>query len=312
MKILDFHCHHVPAGFPLTTIENSPPSQRARWIATNKLMNDEAFLLKDIEAGDVAARVINAPPVQMADASGVLPHGTIMRVNDALAAIAQRHPGRIHALATVNAYDGEPSARELERAVKQLGHRGVFVDCARGGLMIDAPEARPVLAAAAQLDVPVFVHPVNPQPLTGQMDPYGRLGTMFARGTINSAALIALIESGAFAELPDLKVVVTALAFGGLAIATGFSHMSRLPEGAAAVLRRNVYVETMHLDPGLIRASVDWLGADHVLAGSDFPIVNDGPIRARLGAAFAEAGLSAAEQAAIAAGNTERLLGINV
>jgi hypothetical protein len=82
MTIVDFHCHHIPAGFPLTTIENSPPSQRARWLATNKLMSDEAFLLKDIESGDIDARVINAPSVQMADASGVLPHDTIMRVND--------------------------------------------------------------------------------------------------------------------------------------------------------------------------------------------------------------------------------------
>jgi hypothetical protein len=56
----------------------------------------------------------------------------------------------------------------------------------------------------------VFVHPVAPQPLTRQMVPYGLIGTLFARGTVNSASLIALVEGGVFSQLPGLRVVVTA------------------------------------------------------------------------------------------------------
>ena len=37
-----------------------------------------------------------------------------------------------------------------------------------------------------------------------------------ARATINSAALIAMLEGGTFDEIPGLRVVVTTLAFGGL------------------------------------------------------------------------------------------------
>jgi predicted TIM-barrel fold metal-dependent hydrolase len=112
-------------------------------------------------------------------------------------------------------------------------------------------------------------------------------------------------------------------------MAAGFSHFSKLARdpgktepvleqdnahinttSAAAVLRGNVYIDTMHFHPGLIRASVDLLGAGHVLAGSDFPIVSDGPIRARLETALTAAGLSDAEQGAIAAGNALRLMGV--
>jgi microsomal dipeptidase-like Zn-dependent dipeptidase len=46
-----------------------------------------------------------------------------------------------------------------------------------------------------------------------------------------------------------------------------------------------------------------------VIAGSDWPIV-DGPIRGMLTEAMQHAGLSDAEQNAIAAGNCLRLLGI--
>ena len=75
-------------------------------------------------------------------------------------------------------------------------------------------------------------------------------------------------------------------------------------------MRKHVFIDTMLFHPALIRASVDLLGADNVIAGSDWPIVNDGPIRGMLTDAMQKAGLSDDEQNAIAAGNCLRLLGI--
>ena len=312
LEIVDFHCHHVPACFELTTVANSPPTQKARWAATNKLINDEALLLADIESGDISARVVNCPTAHICDADGNVPRAMIPKINDELADLQSRHPGRIYCLATVDAYDGDVSGRELERAITKLGLKGVFVECAKGELMIDAPQARPTLEVAARLGVPVFVHPVNPQPMLGQMERYGRIGTLLARGTINSQALVALVEGGTFEELPDLKVVVTALAFGGIAMTAGLSHFSKLlptlPGGARDVLRRNVLIDTMEFDATMIRAAVEYLGPENVLTGSDWPIVNDGPIRGKLTKALANAGLSETDQARIAAGNAGRLL----
>jgi predicted TIM-barrel fold metal-dependent hydrolase len=187
--------------------------------------------------------------------------------------------------------------------------RGLFVDCARGEFMIDAPQARPTLEVAAKLGVPVLVHPVAPQPLTGQMAPYGLIGTLYARGTANSASLIALIEGGVFSQLPGLRVVVTALALGGVAMAVGLSSQSLLPSGAIEVMRKHVFIDTNCIHPALIRASVDLLGAGNVVAGSDWPI-NDAPLRRVLTDAMQCAGLSRNEQNAIAAGNGLRLLGL--
>jgi hypothetical protein len=113
------------------------------------------------------------------------------------------------------------------------------------------------------------------------MAPYGVIGTLFARGTVNAAVLIALVESGVFAELPDLRVVVTGHAVGGLAMASGLSRQSRQPTGATEVMRRHVFIDTQMVHPALIRAAVDLLGAGHVMAGSDWPIVDDGPVCGR-------------------------------
>ena len=310
LRVVDFHVHHVPSRFEVTAGRFAPPSQRARWEVIARKLADEGLLLPDLREGDLAARVVNIPAALVADADGHVPPDTIRAINDEMAALVARHPGRIHGLASVDAFDGEQAAREAERAIRDLGLRGVFVDCARGDLLINAPQARPTLAAAAALGVPVFAHPVAPQPLTRQMAPYGLIGTLFARGTVNAASLIALVEGGVFDALPGLRVVVTGHAIGGVAMASGLSHLSALPTGAIAAIRRHVFIDTQLIHPALIRASVDLLGADRVMAGSDWPIVDEGPIETPLAQAMRAAGLSAEQQQAIASDNCLRLLRI--
>jgi aminocarboxymuconate-semialdehyde decarboxylase len=307
LNIIDWHCHHVPARFELTALSMAPPSQRARWEAIARKLSDEDLLVKDMRDGVLGARVINIPANLIADANGLV---TIMAINDHLAGLVARHKGHLYGLGSVDAYDGDRAAREAERAIRDLGLRGLFVDCARGDLLIDAPQARPTLEVASRLGVPVFVHPIAPQPLTKQMTPYGVVGTLFARGTINSAALIALLEGGVFSQLPGLRVVVTAHALGGLAMAVGLSSESRAGPAALDLLRKHVFIDTQLIHPSLIKASTELLGADRVMAGSDWPIVDDGPIRGRLTDAMRQAKLTDDQQHAVAAGNCLRLLGI--
>ncbi len=137
------------------------------------------------------------------------------------------------------------------------------------------------------------------------MAPYGRLGTVLARGTINATALVSLIAGGVFEKLPNLQIVVTTLAIGGIALAGGVAG-----HAVAQTLRRHVHVYTMEFNPALIRASVDILGADRVLAGNDWPIIDDGPVAPLLNAAFDRAGIADADRHLIAGGNARRLLGM--
>ena len=84
----------------------------------------------------------------------------------------------------------------------------------------------------------------------------------------------------------------------------------RLPD-APELSRRHVYIDTMGLHPVLIRSMIDMLGADHVLAGTDWPIYIEKQIPERLQEALTACGLNAAEQQLVAGGNTSRLLGIS-
>jgi predicted TIM-barrel fold metal-dependent hydrolase len=94
-------------------------------------------------------------------------------------------------------------------------------------------------------------------------------------------------------------------------MAAGLSAQSLAPSGAIEAMRKHVFIDTTLCHPALIRACVDLLGAGNVVAGSDWPIAGESPIRGPLIDAMQSAGLSADEQSAIAGGNCKRLLRIN-
>lgn len=310
LKLIDFHSHFVGTAFPSRAGAAAPASQKAFWQQVNHNLSDSGALLSSIEAAGIDARVVNTPLEFIQSADGEVAPDTVTRINDQLAELVSKHSNRLYGLATVDAYGGEAGARELTRAVRELGLRGVFVQAAKGDLFLDAAEARPTLAAAASLGVPVFVHPITDAQLSKRFARYGRLGSMLNRGTVNSAALISLLEGGVFDELPNLQVVVTTLAIGGLLLAGGFGDGRGLRRDAPALTRRHVYIDTMGLHPALIRSAVDLLGPDHVIAGTDWPIFTEKSVAERLQKALTASGLGAAEQQMVAGGNTRRLLGL--
>jgi predicted TIM-barrel fold metal-dependent hydrolase len=269
--VVDFHNHFIDPSIALS----------ARWKGVNERLTDARALVDSMESAGIDARVISAPPEFLLDE----PQPAL---NDAIAALVNRHPGRLYGLATVNAYSGEAGARELTRAVKQLGLRGVFVESARDGLLPNAKEVRPTLAAAAELGVPVFLHPVPDAQLKSRFANCGRMSERLVRSTINSAAILAMIDSGTFEELPSLRVVVTALALGGLLFA---------PDTKA------IYIDTTGFQPATIRCAVDLLGPDHVLMGTDWPVVVEKFVPERMAAI-----LGAEEQRQVLGENALKLL----
>jgi len=284
---------------------------RRGWERINTRLTDPAALREAIETGDITGRAVNIQTALFTSGREIPSAETFQRVNDQIAAVAAGQPNRLYGLASVDGFGGEAAAAELVRAVSTLGLRGVFLESEQHGRLLDAPEARPVLTAAAELGAPVFTHPVNPKGLTEQLSRYGQVGTLFARGAVNAAALIALVKGVVFDALPDLRVVFTNLAIGGLLHLRSFGRRGDdSHDDIGVVLRRHVYIDTMEFDPVLIRAAADTVGVDHVLAGSDWPIVSDEPISHRLAASLTAAGFDAAERQKIAGANTRTLLGL--
>src|SRR3546814_8206263 len=58
--------------------------------------------------------------------------------------------------------DPEAAADELERGVRDLGLCGALINGTAGGLFLDDAAFAPLLARAASLDVPLYLHPSLP------------------------------------------------------------------------------------------------------------------------------------------------------
>ena len=83
-------------------------------------------------------------------------------MNDYLAEACAKHPKRFIGFAALPLQSGEGSANELVRCVKQLGFPGALINGTTEGRFLDHPSYDPLLAAAVELDVPIYIHPHIP------------------------------------------------------------------------------------------------------------------------------------------------------
>ena len=85
------------------------------------------------------------------------------KVNDELARQIAEHPTRFRGFATIPLHDPAAAADEMRRCVNELGFVGTLVMGTCGGLFLDDERFEPVLAAAEEVDLPIYVHPGMPQ-----------------------------------------------------------------------------------------------------------------------------------------------------
>src|ERR1700726_3949221 len=78
--------------------------------------------------------------------------------NDPLAAAIARHPDRFAGFAALPMQSPDAAAKELTRAVKELGFVGAMVNGTTDGKFLDDSSYDGILAAAAALDVPIYIH----------------------------------------------------------------------------------------------------------------------------------------------------------
>lgn len=221
------------------------------------------------------------------------------RQNEALAAMVG---DRVAALGTVDL----ESPEEL-RAVMEDGRLGgVEVPASVDGTYLGDDRFRDFWAAAEEMGALVFVHPTT----RGFSDPvferhylWNTVGNPLE--TTITAADLAL--SGVLDDHPRLRVL---LAHGGgaiLALRGRLAHEQTFhPPGrdVLTALRRFLFDTVVH-DPDVLRAVVDFAGADHVLCGSDYPFDMGAERPAELVRALE---LSRDDEQAILGGNALRLL----
>jgi aminocarboxymuconate-semialdehyde decarboxylase len=206
--------------------------------------------------------------------------------NDYLAALRDRHKDKVVALATTIPGGGDAHLRELERAVKEDGLRGVLISSSHRGAYPDDDDARAFFALAVSLDIPVFVHP----PAVGfgeeRMSDY-RLASSVGRPFDNCLALARLIVRGIFEDFPALKLVGSHLGGGICEIIGRMDYAYELGDeafflGSYEPMRikrkpgnylRMMYFDTVSYHAPAIRCAIDTIGADRLVFGTDAPML---------------------------------------
>jgi aminocarboxymuconate-semialdehyde decarboxylase len=231
--------------------------------------------------------------------------------NEALAGLAELHPTRVCGLGTVPLPDPRLAVRELAEVMALPGLHGVEIPARVQGAYLGDERFEPFWEAAEALGAVVMIHPTQRGFEMPVFDDYFLWNTV-ANPLETTVTVAHMVMAGVLERHPKLKVV---LAHGGGAVlalhgrlahahATNPQASSRLRESPAASLRR-LYYDTVTHDTELLRALVDFAGADHVLLGSDYPF--DMGVE-RPVAAVRELGLSPGEEALILGGNARALL----
>lgn len=305
--IIDFHTHVHPLR------EQARPIWQGRCPATI----ENVLRLHDEEALDVSVISSAGHYLRAHTRDEALP--LLRESNDYMARLRDAHRDNVVALATAIPGGGDAHLRELERAVKQDDLRGVLISSSHRGAYPDDDDARDFFALAVALDIPVMMHP----PAVGfgeeRMDIY-RLASSVGRPFDNCLALARLIVRGILEDFPRLKLVASHLGGGISEIIGRLDYAYELGDdayflGSYEPMRitrkpgdylKMIYMDTTSYHPPAIRCAIDTIGADHLLLGTDAPML----LKLKKAGLDAVRGLdiSAADKAAIMGGTAKALL----
>ena len=241
--------------------------------------------IREMDAGSVDMAVVSLSAPGAEHFSPSVGSRVAKQANDALAAAIDKYPDRLAGFASLAPRDPETAVKELERAVKELGLKGWKTHSNLADSYLDDKRYWPILAKAAELDVPVYLHPSAP--LIDELRTYGLAlaGAAFGFGVETAAAMVRLALSGVFDAFPGLKVVLghygEGLPFLMQRIDFAFvrPHM-RADPGSVPELRRlpsaylhaNMYVTTSgNYLPAAFKCTREVLGMDKILLGTDYP-----------------------------------------
>jgi len=287
------------------------------WAAASRRLLDltgERLAGMDAAGLDLQVLSLNSPGIQ-AEPEPAIAVTRAAAVNDLLAGLIAEHPTRFAGFAALPLQDPQAAAKELERAVTQLGMKGALVNAHTQGRYLDDPALRVVWEYAQGLDVPLYLHPANGVDSAHVLAGHPELiGPMWSWGTDTASHALRLIFGGVFDDFPEAKLLLGHMGEGLPYVLWRLDsrwdfhnhHGIELARGnPSAYLRHNLYITTSGVcSAPPLRCALDALGAEHVLFGTDYPFED----MATATAFLATAPISDAERAAVAHGNAERLL----
>jgi predicted TIM-barrel fold metal-dependent hydrolase len=243
-------------------------------------------------------------------------------MNDHLATAIARHPKRFAGFAVLPMQSPDAVAAELVRAVRELGFAGALINGTTEGRFLDHPGYDALLAAATELDVPIYIHPhLAPEAVRRAYYsdlPAGASRVLEAAGwgwhSETAIQILRLVLSGALDRHRRLKLVVghmgemlpMMLARADEVFALDIDHLAR---PISRTILDQVWLTTSGIftEPPFLAALLTF-GIDRIMFSVDYPYASNAKGRAFLD----RLSLAPADMAKLCHGNADALLKLKV
>jgi predicted TIM-barrel fold metal-dependent hydrolase len=248
------------------------------------------------------------------------PDGVTMarELNDHLAAAVAKYPKRFAGFAALPMASPDACAAELRRAVKDLRFHGALINGTTDGRFLDHPSYDGLLAAAVELDVPIYIHPhLPPEPVrqayySGLTEGTGRVLESAGWGWHSETAIhvLRMVLAGTLDKHPKLKLIIghmgemlpVMLVRVDETSAADIEHLKRKP---SQQILEQVWITTSGIfsQPPFI-AALQTFGIDRIMFSVDYPYALDAKGREFLDGCA----LAPADMAKLTHGNADALL----
>ena len=289
MRVVDFHNHYYPPEY-VETLKNSTSAVKVTYDDSgnpcvhypgdyNILVpghRDIEYRRGVLEQHGVTTQVLSftTPGVHVEPPAAAV--AMARQINDAFARVVRKSHGRFTALATLPLNDPKASVVELERAMKELGLPGAMVFSNVNHVALADERFAPLWKKADELRAVIYIHPTDPAGVEAMLDYWLMPLVGFLMDTTLAAA--KLVFTGVVERHPNIRWVLTHMGGATPYLAERWDRGYR----AFAECRRNIskppteylkhfYYDTVNFNPDAVRFAIAFAGADHILAGSDYP-----------------------------------------
>ncbi len=276
--------------------------------ATERAVQEKRPILTDIEARiakleryEGLAEVINTtmPPLEeIVPAREAVDMARLC--NDEMAEVVAKYPDKfVAAVANLPLNDIDASVKEAERAIKELGFKGIQIYTRINKKPPSAEEFLPLYELMAKCDLPIWLHPMRgseQNDYTSEDRSYNQLFSIYGWPYDTTAAMVRFVFSGIFEKFPHLKIITHHLGgmapyFSDRAIVHWDNGLQRLGADYFPGLKKHPveYLKMFYADSALngnsnyaMECGLRFFGEDRVLFGTDMPFdVENGDVAIR-------------------------------
>lgn len=285
---------------------------------------DVRFRITDKYEGLLQVLTLGAPAVEdIASPKDAIELAKI--ANDGMAELVAKYPDKfVAAVACLPMNDVDGALKEIDRAITELGFRGVQIYSDVNGKPLDSPEFMPLYEKMAYYDLPILLHPetkaadeVSDYP--NETESKYLIHVNFRWPYRTTLAMTRLALSGVFEKYPGLKIIAhhcgAMVPFFGERIRTTFLTFEKF--GIPVKFEQRLtkppvdYYRMFYADtatngslPALMCGHA-FFGADHMVFGTDMPY------DAQLGDIFIRQGILSVEQMEIPESDKKKIFAEN-